>query len=605
MQALIELDIEPGPDPGTYLVRVSRAVGGGRPSAVVSLDVDDLLARRRTVEANILAAAVRARRVVGPEESVIREVGRELFERVFDGGIGETYRTSRAVAAERGRELQLRLRTRVPELAALPWETLFDPEAGTYVSRRDPLVRVVPARHVRDPLEVEPPLRVLAMVAAPANLVPIDVAEERERLEQALAAPIAAGQVEVHWLEDVSWRGLHAALLSGRWHVLHFIGHGLFDEARDEGMLAFVGRDGRAEFVAAGSLADLLDEADPTPRLVVLNSCASAAAGSTDLFSGTAAALVRSGIDAVVAMQFSISDDAAIEFANGFYTSLGSGRTVDLAARSGRIGILGLGPGTLEWVTPVLYLRGDESRLFEMVGEPVAQAPAVDAAEEPEAAVPEAAVPEPDAAEPVVTGPGERADAEAVPVVTEPEAPKAEPEPAPEPEVREPVVREPDPPQPRAPAPPPAQVAPVPPDARRGDRQPAPAATPPARDVVSRRLLWGTAFASAWVATLLILIYAATVQSSTPPDFLIGMWFLGWGAGGVFGAIAAGTTGLRNRALGVVIPLLSLIGIIPVFSADSNDAAGAVFASFIQLALLWGARRLTRVPGDLTRAGRR
>ena len=106
--------------------------------------------------------------------------------------------------------------------------------------------------------------------------------------------------------------------------------------------------------------ADLIDEAEPTPRLVVLNSCASGASGDTELFAGTASALVRSGIRAVAAMQFMISDAAALEFSRGFYSALANGRGVDEAVRSGRIAILGLGRYTLEWVTPVLYLAGDE-----------------------------------------------------------------------------------------------------------------------------------------------------------------------------------------------------------------------------------------------------
>ena len=57
-------------------------------------------------------------------------------------------------------------------------------------------------------------------------------------------------------------------------------------------------------------------------------------------------------------MQFSISDTAALAFPRGFYTALASGRSIDEAVRSGRIEILGIGQGTLEWVTPVLYVRG-------------------------------------------------------------------------------------------------------------------------------------------------------------------------------------------------------------------------------------------------------
>jgi hypothetical protein len=41
------------------------------------------------------------------------------------------------------------------------------------------------------------------------------------------------------------------------------------------------------------------------------------------------------------------------------------GRSIDEAARSGRISILGA-PGSLEWVTPVLYVRGQPSQLFTL-----------------------------------------------------------------------------------------------------------------------------------------------------------------------------------------------------------------------------------------------
>ena len=143
--------------------------------------------------------------------------------------------------------------------------------------------------------------------------------------------------------------------------MLHFIGHGDFDPGRDEGVLALVREDGRAD-----RLVDLLRQARPMPRLVVLNSCSGATAGTGDLFSGTAAALVRGGVSAVAAMQYEISDPAAVAFARGFYAAIARGRGIDDAISSGRLAILGTGDRTLEWVTPVLYLRGHETRLFTL-----------------------------------------------------------------------------------------------------------------------------------------------------------------------------------------------------------------------------------------------
>ena len=131
-------------------------------------------------------------------------------------------------------------------------------------------------------------------------------------------------------------------------------------------MLALEREDGRANLVAAHRLVDLLRQARPMPRLVMLNSCSGAAAGVNDLFSGTAAALVRGGVSAVAAMQYEISDPAAVAFARGFYAAIARGRGVDDAVSSGRVAILGLSDRTLEWVTPVLYLRGHDTHLFTL-----------------------------------------------------------------------------------------------------------------------------------------------------------------------------------------------------------------------------------------------
>jgi len=372
MDTVMELEIGPGPDPGSYVVRVLRSVGGGEPTETIALDLDDLLSRRPHLEASVLSSSVSARRVMSDTETALQDVGRRLFESAFTGSIATAYRTSKAVSSERGTSVQIALRLTAPGLAALPWEALYDAETQTYLCLKEPLVRNVPAPHSPTALAVASPLRVLAMVSSPRGLPALDVDAERERLEAALKPQLDAGRVELHWLEEVTWEGVHSMLLEREWHVLHFIGHGTYDVETDEGVLAFVGRDGRADYVTATSLADLLDEAEPTPRLVVLNSCQSAAGGTTDLFSGTAAALAHSGIRAVAAMQFSISDIAALAFARGFYTALAYGRGIDEAVRSGRIGILGIVRGTLEWVTPVLYLRGEDARLFDVVPTPAA-----------------------------------------------------------------------------------------------------------------------------------------------------------------------------------------------------------------------------------------
>jgi hypothetical protein len=233
------------------------------------------------------------------------------------------------------------------------------------VCRRDQLVRHVPVPSAAS-LTVQPPLHILGIVSSPRGFEPLDVEREQEQLTRALARPSAEGLIDVRWTAEATWAALQDLLLSGQWHVVHFIGHGDFDVSRDEGVLALTRDDGRADLVEADRLVDLLHEARPMPRLVVLNACSGGATGVLNLFAGTASALVRGGVSAVAAMQYPISDAAACAFARGFYTAIAHGRGVDDATSSGRVAILGTHARTLEWVTPVMYLRGHESRLFSL-----------------------------------------------------------------------------------------------------------------------------------------------------------------------------------------------------------------------------------------------
>ena len=363
---VIEVAIGPGGAPGRFRVEVV-ASPAGEASATVELDADGLLARRGMLQQAVLASAVPSRRVLPVTEQPVREVGELLFAGLLGTGeVAGLYRAAAAVAAERGEGLRVVLRLGTPALAGLPWEAMFDQGAGMYVCRQDQLVRHVPVASVPAPLRIRPPLRILGVVSSPRGLPPLDVDKEQDQLARALARPAGLGLAELHWAPSATWADLQDLLMDGEWHVLHFIGHGDFDPERDEGVLALEREDGRADLVGAHRLVDLLRQARPMPRLVVLNSCSGAAAAASDLFSGTAAALVRGGVSAVAAMQYEISDPAAVAFARGFYAAIARGRGVDDAVSSGRVAILGTGDRTLEWVTPVLYLRGHDPRLFTL-----------------------------------------------------------------------------------------------------------------------------------------------------------------------------------------------------------------------------------------------
>ena len=92
-------------------------------------------------------------------------------------------------------------------------------------------------------------------------------------------------------------------------------------------------------------------------RLVVLNSCEGARTTLTDPYAGVATTLVQLGVPAVVAMQFEISDRAAIVFAEELYTNLiGRRDPIDASVAEARKAIYS-DVDRVEWATPVLFVR--------------------------------------------------------------------------------------------------------------------------------------------------------------------------------------------------------------------------------------------------------
>ncbi len=97
--------------------------------------------------------------------------------------------------------------------------------------------------------------------------------------------------------------------------------------------------------------------------MVVLNACRSARVDGADPFGGMAQGLVQQDATAVVAMQFPISDRAAVTFTGEFYGALVDGLPVDQAVSSARKALLA--DFRDEWATPVLFLRSPDGNIFE------------------------------------------------------------------------------------------------------------------------------------------------------------------------------------------------------------------------------------------------
>lgn len=309
-------------------------------------------------------------------------LGEALFGALFHGDTASTFhRTFGRVEDRRdadGTPLGLRIRFLfAPEdpdlspLSVVPWEVLRRPDTRDYLARgrRTPVVRSIDVPRPVRPLEVEPPLRVLLVEPAPVDLRGLDLFEERRRIREALER--LPGRVELVPLPRPELSAVRQALLAEPIHAVHFMGHGdLTDDG--EGVLYFETPSGWSEPVPAETFASQLQEID-TLKLVVLNACVSGALPrhrGRDPFSATAASLTMLGIPAVVAMQFPVSDGAAIAFSRTLYGRLAALDPVEAAVAEGRLAILADRPRSAEWITPVLYLRGDSGRLFEAPSDP-------------------------------------------------------------------------------------------------------------------------------------------------------------------------------------------------------------------------------------------
>jgi WD40 repeat protein len=386
-----ELEIGSGTD-GIYPV-LARASGGEVATILRwSLTPVELDHQLEVIKDKVLVSSAVVRRAPTEDEHPVRELGQRLFESLIADEVLALYVASRQHAKENDDVLPLVMRVGPPELARLRWEFLFDPGRQDYLGLTMPLVRYLHVLAPRQPLRVAAPLRILGMVARPGDHHELDAWQEQERLQAALASLQREGLVELKWVAGQTYSDLEDALDEGPWHVFHFVGHGGYDRGADEGTLAFAGETGRTQPVGADDISRLLAEHHPL-RLVVLNACDTGRGSAADAFSSTAAALIRREVPAVVAMQFEITDEAAIRFAKTFYEHVAKRRPVDDSVMRARRTLRLAQKGTLEWGTPVLYLRAPDGRIFDAMISPPQLGPSPDLAPVPEvAAAPLAAI---------------------------------------------------------------------------------------------------------------------------------------------------------------------------------------------------------------------
>jgi len=394
---------------GAYSVAIAESPAGSRPAGPCTLDPaaleKQLWSNAERVEASVRRAGTDAGAIVAsmlPSAEGAKTVGRQLYESLFESParlcIEESLRT---VAPQRREGLRFLINTtEAPELARLPWEFLYSPrnEDFLFSDTMKPVVRWLDVDEPPPTLTVQAPLRLLIAIAAPGDKAELSVGEEIAHLDDALASLVESGLVETARIEHTTLERLDDALLRKRPHILHFIGHG--DFVGDDGVVILEGEaiPGAADPITGRQLGALLRNHLASLRLVFLNSCMGAAVAGHAPFGGVAQSLIRRGIPAVIAMQFPISDRAAVALARHFYRYVAAGLPVDAALTSARAFLYARGY-PVEWGAPALHMRTPDGRLFDMTGgsppRPPVAAPLPSAAEPPAAPAPSVATASP------------------------------------------------------------------------------------------------------------------------------------------------------------------------------------------------------------------
>lgn len=285
-------------------------------------------------------------------------IGRALYQALAaDPVAAAALLSARNLAINTRRTLDLRLhfpQTAV-ELAALPWELLWD-QSETPVLLSGQQVAGC-SRHLDVPMALPAPrprgqaLRIL--VVAPHAGIDADTrAQEQAERSAALAPLIASAEVVVQEVSPATRRALVDAVQAGPPpDIVHFVGHGRYTDGK--GWLILDGPGGKWDRVPVGQLTPLFSGA----RLVVLCACQGGMAGEAGLLTGVAPALSAAGVPAVVAMQLSVRQSAAIRFSEVMYRGLARGEPLQRAVVQARQALYIEDTDGASWYVPTLTIR--------------------------------------------------------------------------------------------------------------------------------------------------------------------------------------------------------------------------------------------------------
>jgi hypothetical protein len=300
------------------------------------------------------------------DADAIMHIGSSLWGALMHGKVRDLWIAARTDVEHGHVEgLRMRLDLQAPHVSALPWESLYDPDRNIIFAAhpRYALVRVASIyRHVGPNRRSQVTLPLRMLIAAP-NDPSGAINSEREIVEiRQIMETIGQKRIQVEAITgQISVTQLRAEIARVKPTILHFIGHGEPNGLR-------LWHRGQFEIVPAQSLRSVM-ERSPSVKLVFLNSCLAGRSARPLPFSSVPEQIMQAGVAAVIAMQFTIRDDVAIDFAHYLYAELLGGSCpgiIDLAVSAARSSLYVLNPGDFSFGTPVLWLNRKKGCIFSL-----------------------------------------------------------------------------------------------------------------------------------------------------------------------------------------------------------------------------------------------
>jgi tetratricopeptide (TPR) repeat protein len=288
--------------------------------------------------------------------------GKHIFNLVFGNGIKAYY--DECLNKDQTLRIRIRIDETARELNDIPWEFLHDGE-NFLVTQAETLISRLPLSiEKKKKGNLNQAISMLVVISNPLNLpvnMVLNTEKEQEIILEALDKLQRERKLDIDFVDDASLDTIQDYLSEKDYHILHFTGHGVFDENQDKGFLLLEDSGGRMANVDNETIATILQNYKSL-RLVVLSACQSAKASNNTGYPYLARGLLRKGIPAILSMQQSILDPSAIDFAGRFYRSLASGKPVDVALSDARLALyVGENKNRVDFATPVLFLNDPDA----------------------------------------------------------------------------------------------------------------------------------------------------------------------------------------------------------------------------------------------------